>query len=153
MVPLKELAAGLGSLCTKLEIAQEVVKATGIEIIIEVVLRHLDQAKLVKTCVGALVNLSVQGICYTEGIVDRITSNLKFYELLNVMLEKYITSNFMMEYVLKLILNGLQNSNCLYHLSERYFFVHIEKMLQKAQEEEIFLLSVCILRTLISHSN
>ena len=61
-IPLKELSAGLGSLCTRLEVAQEVVKAAGIEIIIEVVLRHSEQAKLVKTCVGALVNLSVQGI-------------------------------------------------------------------------------------------
>ena len=61
MLPLKELAAGLGSLCTKREIAQEVVKAAGIEIFIEIILRHLDQAKLIKTCVGTLVNLSVQG--------------------------------------------------------------------------------------------
>lgn len=61
ILPLKELVAGLGSLCTNTEIAQEVVKAAGIEIIIEIVIRHIEQAKLVKTCVGALVNLSVQG--------------------------------------------------------------------------------------------
>lgn len=61
ILPLKELVAGLGSLCTNKEIAQEVVKAAGIEIIIEIGIRHLEKAKLLKTCVGALVNLSVQG--------------------------------------------------------------------------------------------
>lgn len=61
ILPLKELVAGLGSLCTNKEIAQEVVKAAGIEIIIEIGIRHLEKAKLLKTCIGALVNLSVQG--------------------------------------------------------------------------------------------
>lgn len=154
MLPLKELAAGLGSLCTKPEISQEVVKAAGIEIILEVILRHLDQAKLVKTCVGALVNLSVQGKLYVDGIVDRITSNLKFYEAVHNLLEKYFSSNFMMEYVLKLVLNGLQNNNCLYHLSEKRFLTSILKILDMSiNDEEIFLLNVCILRATVSHSN
>lgn len=153
MVPLKELAAGLGSLCTKLEVAREVVKATGIEIIIEVVLRHPDQAKLVKTCVGALVNLSVQGKPYLDGIVDRITSNLKFYELVDLLLQTYNKSNFMMEYTLKLILNGLQNSNCLYHLSDKKFLLLILVVFnQTQQEEDLFLLCVCIFRSVVSHS-
>ena len=153
MAPLKELAAGLGSLCTKVEVAHEVVKAAGIEIIIEVILRHLDQAKLVKTCVGALVNLSVQGNFYVEGIVDRITSNLKFYEVVNSLLETYYASNFMMEYVLKLILNGMQNNNCLYHLSEVAFLMKIKRVLEICQnEEDIFLLVICILRATVSHS-
>lgn len=148
MIPLKELAAGLGSLCTILEVAQEVVKAAGIEIIIEVVLRHSEKAKLVKTCVGALVNLSVQ-----EGIVDRIASNLKFYEMIDMLFSTYNTSNFIMEYVLKLVLNGLQNSNCLYHLSHESFLKQIIKVLgQSANEDDIFLLIVCILRAFTSHS-
>lgn len=153
ILPLKELVAGLGSLCTNLEIAQEVVKAAGIEIVLEVILRHLDQAKLVKTCVGSLVNLSVQGDFYLEGIVDRITSNIKFYEVVNLLLEKYSNSTYMMEYVLKLILNGLQNSNCLFHLSEKPFLMKMAKIFQYSKnEEDIFLLCVCILRVLVSHS-
>jgi hypothetical protein len=154
MIPLKELAAGLGSLCTKTEVAAEVVKAAGIEIIIEVVLRHLEQAKLTKTCVGALVNLSVHGKNHVEGNVDRITSNLKFYEVVNMLLDSYYMSSFMMEYVLKLVLNGLMNNNCLYHLSEPGFLMKIKTVISTLiNEEDIFLLGVCILRASVSHSN
>jgi hypothetical protein len=154
ILPLKELVAGLGSLCTRVDIAQDVVKAAGIEIVIEIILRHVKEAKLVKTCVGALVNLSMQGIFYIEGIVDRITSNIKFYEVVNLLIDSYSNSSYMMEYVLKLILNGLQNSNCLYHLSESSFFKKMSKILQFSKnEDDIFMLTICILRVLVSHSN
>ena len=60
----------------------------------------------------------------------------------------------MMDYVLKLILNGLQNSTCLYHLSEKKLLLHLFKILEINQnEEDIFLLIVCILRLIVSHSN
>ena len=153
ILPLKELVAGLGSLCINPEIAHEVVKAAGIEILIEIVIRHIEQAKLVKTSVGALVNLSVQGNPYIEGIVDRIASNIKFYELLSILLSTYSTSSFMMEYVLKLILNSLQNNNCLFHLSEGNFMTAILGLLRFNQnEEDLFTLTICIMRTLVSHS-
>ena len=59
----------------------------------------------------------------------------------------------MMEYVLKLILNGLQNSNCLFHLSEKPFLMKMVRIFQYSKnEEDIFLLCVCILRVLVSHS-
>ena len=71
-----------------------------------------------------------------------------------MLLRIYFSSNFMMEYVLKLVMNGLQNSNCLYHLSQSTFLTHILKVLERSQsEEDIFLLVVCILRAIVSHSN
>lgn len=125
-LPLKEISATLGTISTNNEIAQTIVQAAGIEIITEVALRNLNKSKLVKTCIGALVNLSLQ-----EGIVERIGNNLRFYELLRAIIASYPSSSYMMEYTLRLILNALQSNNCLYHLSEVSFVTDLRNLFDR----------------------
>ncbi|CAG9313195.1 unnamed protein product [Blepharisma stoltei] len=146
-LPLKEISAALGTISTDPAIAQIIVQAAGIEIITEVALRNLTKSKLVKTCIGALVNLSLQ-----EGMVDRIGNNLRFYELIRAIIASYPSSSYMMEYTLRLILNALQSNNCLYHLSEVSFVTDLRNLFERWQNEEDLLLYVLyIFRSLVSH--
>lgn len=151
---LKELIATLGVLAVDVAKAELICQKNGVEILTEVALNLHDEGKVVKTAIGALVNLSIHGTLYAENIADRIGHNVKFYELLRTVLSQYKDSSYMLEYTLRLVLNSLRNKNCLFHFSSvlqvELFWSLVDVVLPRDELLHAFL---SIFRVICSHSN
>jgi hypothetical protein len=101
---LKEISACLGSISTLPEISQAIADRGGVELIIEVGAKNVETSKLLKTCVGALVNLSL-----LERNRERIANNYNFYQLCGSSLEMYSGSAYVTDYILRLLINALSH--------------------------------------------
>jgi hypothetical protein len=75
-------------------------------------MRNIDSSRYVKTTIGALVNFSLY-----ERNRDRIANNTNFYQLATEVLNQYVSSAFILDYILRLILNAIVHQNCLFHFS------------------------------------
>lgn len=149
ILPLKEISGTLGSIATIPEVAYRIEHSAGVEILTDVAERYIEHPKLVKTCIGTLVNLSMH-----DSILERMSNNLKFYEMLKAVLNTYCSSWFMMEYTLRLLVNSLKNKNCLFHMSESSFVYLIKVVFDVWKlEEEVLVYLVYALRQVASHSN
>lgn len=141
---LKELIAGLGSISSDSKIAIQISNAAGAEMIIEIAINNTHSTKLVKSCIGALVNLSLQ-----QPTVERIASNFRFYELTRHVLTSNTQSSYVLEYMLRLLVNCLVSSNCQYHLADRVVVSQLYKCLEMwSGEEDLCIYALFILRSL-----
>jgi len=144
---LKEITACIGSISTIPEISQSIADRGGVELIIEVGAKNFEISKLLKTCVGALVNLSL-----IERNRERIANNYNFYQLCGHSLEKYLGSAYVTDYILRLLINALSHHNCLYHFSTPAIIEKaIEVLVRWINDEQLVQYSLRILRHLVSH--
>ena len=128
---LKEISAALGSVSTVAEICEKITDSDCIEILLESCIRNIDSTRYVKTTIGALVNFSLY-----ERNRDRIANNSNFYTLASQVLVKYISSAFILDYILRLILNAIAHSNCLYHFSTPTVIDSCVKVMQRFKTDE-----------------
>jgi hypothetical protein len=146
---LKEIIAGLGSISSEAKIALHISNAAGAEMIIEIAINNTHSTKLVKSCIGALVNLSLQ-----QPTVERIASNFRFYELSRYVLTSNTQSSYVLEYMLRLLVNCLVSANCQYHLADKVIISQLSKCLEIwSAEEDLCIYALFILKTLASNSN
>lgn len=151
---LKEITACIGSISTLPEISQIIADRGGVELIIEVGAKNFQISKLLKTCVGALVNLSL-----LERNRERIANNYNFYQLCGNSLEKYTGSAYITDYILRLLINALSHrefyaDNCLYHFSTPAIIEKCSEILARwLSDEQLIQYSLRILRLLVSHGN
>ena len=106
---LKEAIGCLGSIATEPAILQTLLDKNMPEVVIDIASRNLEALKLVKTCLGALVNISLSGEKHADRTMDRVASNALFYQLVEGVLERHGNSAYFLDYTLRMVANVLSN--------------------------------------------
>ena len=153
---LKESIACIGSISPEGDIITVLLDRNIPELILDIAVRNLTALKLLKTCVGALVNVSLNGTTYVERCMDRIASNTFFYQLAEGILEHHSDSVYFLDYILRLLSNALVNSmnhteTSLFHLSNEKTTLALERALRCfPNDENIARYAIRILRMVLS---
>lgn len=148
---LKEAIGCLGSIATEPDILPLLLEKNLPEVLIDIAVRNAEALKLVKTCLGALVNVSL-----SERTMERVASNALFYQLVEMVLERHGDSAYFLDYALRMVANVVSNRRryaemSLYHLSTHKTVTALVRALHCFPgSDNIVRYSLRILRTMLT---
>jgi len=152
---LKEAIGCLGSIATETTVLPLLLDKNFPELVIDIATRNLEALKLVKTCLGALVNASLSGNSHPDRTMDRVASNSLFYQLVEGVFERHGSSAYFLDYTLRMVANVLNNreiqtDTSVFHLSTGKTVLALAKALHGfPADENIARYSIRILRMLL----